>query len=89
MKRLLFQNKANKTRNTIDVSNYKKQRHYAVKLNSQCKKDPSDRLNTEKDSKPVWKSCKPYFSNKNYFGDSKIVLSENGEFLTVFDCGNC
>ena len=54
----------------------------AVKLNNQCKKDHFDRLNPEKDSKPFWKSCKPYFSNKHSFGDSKIALSENGEFLT-------
>ena len=32
--------------------------------------------------KLFWKSCKPYFSNKHSFGDSKIALSENGEFLT-------
>ena len=47
-----------------------------------CKKDHFDRLNHEKDSKPFWKSCKPYFSNKHSFGESKIALSENGEFLT-------
>ena len=27
-------------------------------------------------------SCKPYFTNKNSFGDSKIVLNKNGEILT-------
>ena len=45
-------------------------------------KDHFDRLNPVKDSKPFWKSFKPYFSNKHSFGDSKISLSENGEFLT-------
>ena len=40
--------KANKTRNVADVSNYKKQRNYAVKLNNQCKRDHFDRLNPEK-----------------------------------------
>ena len=39
-------------------------------------------LDPEKDSKPFWKSCKPYFSNKHFFGESKIALIENGEFLT-------
>ena len=33
-----------------------------VKLNNECKKNHFDRLNPEKDSKPFWKSCKPYFS---------------------------
>ena len=45
-------NKANKTRNATDVSNYKKQKNYVVKLNSQCKTDHFDRLNPEKHSKP-------------------------------------
>ena len=41
-----------------------------------------DRLNPEKDLKPFWKSCKPYFSNKHSFEESKIALSENNNFLT-------
>ena len=82
MKRSQLKNKANKTRNATDILNYKKQRNYVVKLYNQCKKDHFDRLNPVKDSKPFWKSCKPYFSNKHSFGDSKIALSENGEFST-------
>ena len=82
MKRSQLKNKANKTRNAKDVSNYKRQRNYVVKLNNQSKKDHFDRLNPEKDSKPFWKSCKSYFSNKHSFGESKIALSENGKFLT-------
>ena len=82
MKRSQLKNKANKTRNATDILNYKKQRNYVVKLNNQCKKDYFDRLNPVKDSKPFWKSCKLYFSNKHSFGDSRIALSENGEFLT-------
>ena len=60
----------------------KTQTNYVTKLNNQCKKDHFNRLNPEKDSKPFWKSCKPYFSNKYFFGESKIASSENGEFLT-------
>ena len=82
MKRLQLKNRANKTRNATDISDYKKQRNYVVKLNNQCKKTHFDRLNPEKDSKPFWKSSKPYFSNKHYFGESKIALSANGDFLT-------
>ena len=81
MKRLQLKNKANKARNTTDILNHKKQRKYVVKLNNQCKKDHCDRLNLERYSKQFWKSCKPYFSNKHSFGDSKIALSKNGEFL--------
>ena len=82
MKRSQLKNKVNKTRNATDILNYKKQRNYVVKLNNQSKKDHFDRLNPEEDSKPFWKSCKPYFSNKYFFGESKIASSENGEFLT-------
>ena len=38
MKRSQSKNKANKTPNATDVSNYKKQRNYVVELNNQCKK---------------------------------------------------
>ena len=82
MKRSQLKNKASKTQNATDILNYKKQRNYVVKLNNQCKKNHFDRLNPEKDSKPFWKRCEPYFSNKHSFGDLKIPLSENGEFLT-------
>ena len=73
-KRSQLKNKANQTRNATDVSKYKKQRKYVVKLNSKCKKDHFDKLNPEKSSKPFWKSCKPYISNKHSFGESKIAL---------------
>ena len=38
MKRSPIKNKANKTRNATDVSNYKKQRNYVVKLKNKKKK---------------------------------------------------
>ena len=82
MKRQQLRNKAEKTRNVTDGSHYKKQRNYVVKLYNQSKKDHLDRVNAKKESKPFWKSCKLYFSNKHSFGESKIALSENGEFLT-------
>ena len=60
----------------------KSKKDYAIKLNNQCKKNHFDRLNPEKDSKLFCKSCKAYFSNKHFSGNSKIALSENGKFLT-------
>ena len=82
MKRQQLRNKAEKTRNVTDGSHYKKQRNYVVKLYNQSKKDHFDRVNAKKESKPFWKSCKLYFSNKHFFGESKIAASENSEFLT-------
>ena len=82
MKRSQLKNRTNKTRNATDVSDYKNQRNYVVKLNNRGKKDHFDRLNSEKYSKLFWKSCKSYFSNKYSFGETRIALSENGKFLT-------
>ena len=98
MKISQLKNKANKTRHATDVSNYKKQRNYVVKLNYQCKKDNFDRLNPEEDSKPFWKIFKPYSSNKHSFGESKmasfwlkinkIAKTFNSSFETVTDSFN-
>ena len=81
-KRSQLKNKANKTKDPKDILKYKKQRNYVVKLNNQSKQEHFDTLNTFLDSKPFWKSCRPYFSNKHSFGGSKIALNEGGEILT-------
>ena len=82
MKLFQLKNKANKTKvPTKDILKNKKQRNYVVKLNNQSKPEHSDSLNIFQNSKPFWKRCKLYFSNKNSFGDSKIALDENGKIL--------
>ena len=82
MKRSQLENKANKTKDLKDILKFKKQRNDVVQLNNQSKQEHFDSLNSFIDSKPFWKSCKPYFFNKHSFGDSKIALNENGEILT-------
>ena len=82
MKRYQLKNKVNKTKDPKDILKYKKQHNYVVKLNNQSKQEHFDSLNPFLDSKPFWKSCKPYFSNKHSFGESKIALNESGEILT-------
>ena len=47
-----------------------------VKLNKDSKLRYFDNIETSKNSKPFWNECKPYFSNKNAHGDSKIILIE-------------
>ena len=81
MKRSQLKNKANKMTDPTDILKFKKQRNYVVKLN-QSKQEHFDSLNIFLDSKSSWKSCKPYFSNKHSFGESKISLNESGELLT-------
>ena len=76
MKRSRLKNKANKTQ-AVDIFNYKKQRNLVVKINNECKREYFDKLNVKTTTKPFWKTCKPYFSNKHSHGGSKITLIEN------------
>ena len=62
VKRSQLKNKANKTEDPKDISKYKKQRNYMVKLNNHSKQEHFDSLNPLNpflDSKPCWKGCKP------------------------------
>ena len=52
-----------------------------VKLNNQSMQEHCDSLNPFLDSKPFWKSCKPYFCNNHCFVNSNFVLNKNGEIL--------
>ena len=80
MKRSRLKNKANKTKNPIDTSNFKKQRNYVVNLNKQAKFEYFGFYNYA-DSKPFWVNCKPYFSNKYSKVDTDIVLNENNDLI--------
>ena len=81
MKRSRLKNKANKTRKAVDIFNYKKQRNLVVKINNECKREYFDKLNVKTTTKPFWKACKPYFSNKHSHGGSKITLIENDRII--------
>ena len=80
MKRSRLKNKANKTKKSINISNFKKQRNYVVNLNKQAKFEYFSSYNSA-DSKPFWVNCKPYFSNKYNKADTDIVLNENGDLI--------
>ena len=81
MKRSKLKNKANKTKNPLDIVNYKKQRNYVTKLNKTAKLEYFNNLKLGKDNKPFWEKCKPYFTNKHSKADTDIMLNENGELL--------
>ena len=80
MKRSRLKNKANKTKTSIDISNFKKQRNYVVNLNKQAKFEYFSSYNSA-DSKLFWVNFKPYFSNKYSKADTDIVLNENGDLI--------
>ena len=78
MKRSKLKNKANKTKNPLDM-NYKKKHNYVIKLNKTAKLEYFNNLKLGKDKKPFWEKCKPYFTNKHSKSDIDIMLNENGE----------
>ena len=81
MKSLNLENKANKTKNPLDIMNYKKQRNYVTKLNKTANLEYFNNLKLGKDNKPIWEKCKPHFINKHNKVDTDIMLNENGELL--------
>ena len=60
MKRSKLRNKANKTKHSLDIMNYKKQRNYVTKLNKTAKLEYFNNLKLGKDNKPFWEKCKSY-----------------------------
>ena len=80
MNRSRHKNKANKTKESIDISNFKKQCNYVVNLNKQAKFKYFSSYNSP-DNKLFWVNCKPYFSNKFSKADTDIVLNENGDMI--------
>ena len=73
MKRSKLKNKANKTKNRLDIMNYKKQRNYVTKLNKTAKLEHFDNLKLGKDNKPFLKKYKLYFTNKHSKADTDIL----------------
>ena len=69
--------KTNKSKQPTDIASYKKHRNLLVSLKRQSKLDYFNSIYSSKDTKPFWKQCKPYFSNKHAVGDSKIIISDN------------
>ena len=81
MKRSKLKNKANKTKNHLDIMNYKKQRNYVTRLNKTARLECLNNLKLGKDNKPFCEKCKPYFTNKHRKADTDIMLNEKGELL--------
>ena len=72
-----MKNKVNRSKDPVDIANYKKQRNSVVSLNRQVKSKYFNEVSNTESSRPFWETCKPYFLNKHARGDSKIMLIEN------------
>ena len=76
MHRSKLKNIYNETRANEDWDNYKKQRNFCVNLLQNTKKDYF-KLNIKNltDNKKLWKTIKPFFSNKG-LNSNKLILRE-------------
>ena len=83
MESLRLKNKANKSKQPIDIACYKIRRNLVVSLNTQSQFDYFNSTFSSEDSKSFWKQCKLYFSKKHAVRDSKIMLIENDKMITL------
>ena len=65
MKRSRLKNKANKSKDPVDIANYKKQRNLVVSLNRQAKCKYFSEVSNAESSRLFWETYKPYFANKH------------------------
>ena len=77
MKSSRLKNKANSSKDLVNIANYKKQRNLAVSLKRQAKSKCFNEDSNTESSRPFRKTCRSYFPNKYARGYSKIMLIEN------------
>ena len=81
MLRSLLKNKGNKTKSDVDIVAYEKQQNYVVAWNQKSKCNYFNNLNVRRGTKPVGKTCSPYFPNKHYRRDTSIILLKKYEVI--------
>ena len=64
MKMSRLKNKADRSKDPVDVANYKKQRNLVVSLNRQAKSEYFNEVSNSENSRPFWETCKPDFQTK-------------------------
>ena len=80
MKRSRFKNKANKTKDSTDIRNYKKQQNFVVNINKEAKLKYFSKRESN-DNKTFSINCKPYFTYKHSKADADVMLSDDGELI--------
>ena len=83
MTRSGLKNKFNKNSSAKNWNSYKKQRNFCLKLLRQTKEKYFNNINVKKvsDNKTLWKSVKPFFSNKG-LNSNNILLVEGNEIIS-------
>ena len=77
MIRSRLKNKGNKSKNPIDIIKFRRQRNLVTNLNKQAKLQYFEKVSVGCNSKPFWKACKPYFSNKNSNIQENMLLEKD------------
>ena len=80
MIRSRLKNKANKSKNPLDIAKFKRQRNLVTALNKQAKLQYFENRSVDCNSKPFWKPFKPYFSNKNSNIQENIMLLDKYKY---------
>ena len=81
MIRSCLKNQSNKSKNPVDIVKFKQEQNLVKNLIKQAKLQFFEKLSVDFDSKPFWKACKLYFSNKNYNIQENIMLLEKDKLL--------
>ena len=81
MIRSRLKNKANKSKILLTLK-FKRQKNLVTILNKEAKLQYFEKLSVDCNSKPFWKACKPYFSNKNSNIQENIMLLERDKLLS-------
>ena len=92
MIRSRLKNKANKSKNPIDLAKFKRQRNLVANLNKRAKLQYFEKISVDCNSKPFWKACKPYFLNKisniqenTYLFERVKLLSKQKDVASTFN----
>ena len=80
MIRSLLQIKLNKSKSPSDIVKFTWPRNLVVNLQY------FEKLSFDGNSKPFWKACKPYFSNKNSNIKENMLLEEEKIFTKTKGC---
>ena len=65
MRRSKRKSKSNKTKNPLDILNFKKELNQMTELNKPAKVEYFNNLKLDKDNDRFREKCKPYFTNKH------------------------
>ena len=81
-KRSRLKNRAHKSKDSLDVINFKKQRNYVLNLIKNAKKTYFTNIEINQDKKKFWKSCNSFISNKASSYTDRIFLEIDDKLIT-------